>query len=48
LIGTISSNEKLDDMNYDIWHLKVQFILNESDILDLLTTSMPTPTKKDE
>ena len=40
--------EKMDDSNYDIWHLKVQFTLNEGDILDLLTTSMPALIDKDE
>ena len=48
LMGSMPSNEKLDDINYDRWHLKVQFILNEGDMLDLLTTFMPTSVDKDE
>jgi len=34
--------------NYDIWHLKVQFTLNEGDMLDHLTTSMPALADKYE
>ena len=48
LIGSLSSKENLDGSNYDAWHLKVEFILNKGDILDLLTTSMLAPTNKDE
>lgn len=33
-------NEILDGTNYDLWHMKVQFSLNEGDMLDLLMTSM--------
>ena len=47
LIG-IPSNSKLDDTNYDIWHLKVQFTINECDTLDLLVASTPVPADKDE
>jgi len=47
LIGSMSSNEKLDDTNYDVWHLKVRFTLNEGDMLDLLI-SLPVLADKDE
>ena len=46
LIGSIS--EKINASNYDLSHLKVQFIVNEGDMLDHLTVSMPAPAKKDE
>ena len=48
LIGSMPSNEKFDGLNYDIWHLKVQFTLNEGDILVLLMTSMLILVDKDE
>ena len=48
LIRSMPSNEKLDDKNYDVWLLKVQFTPNDGDMLDLLTTSMPAPTDKDD
>jgi len=48
LMGSMPSNEKLDGTNYDVWHLKVQFTLNEGDMLDLLMTSMRAPADKDD
>ena len=48
LIGSMPSNEKLDSSNYNVWHLKVYFTLNNCAILDLLTTSMPSLPDKDE
>ena len=48
MIGCMQSNDKLDGINYDIWHLKVQFTLNDGDMLDLLTSSMPALADKDE
>jgi len=48
MICCMQSNDKLDGMNYDIWHLKVQLALNDGDMLDLLTSSMPTLVEKDE
>ena len=33
MIGGMPTNEELDDTNYDIYHLKVQFLLNEVDIV---------------
>jgi len=46
--GCMQSNDKLDDTNYDVWYLKVQLALNDGDMLDLLTSSMPAPAEKDE
>jgi len=48
MISCMQSNDKLDGMNYDVWHLKVQFALNYGDMLGLLTSSMPAPADKDE
>ena len=44
----MQSNDKLDGTNYDIWHLKVQFALNDGDMLELWTSSMPASAEKDE
>jgi len=41
-------SEKLNDNNYNLWHLKVQFILNEGDMVDHLTISMSALTNKDD
>ena len=48
MIRCIQCNDKLDGTNYDVWHLKVQFSLNDGDILDLLTSSMIALADKDE
>jgi len=38
-------NEKLDATNYDLWSLKVQFLLNNGDMVEFLTASMFSPTE---
>jgi len=44
----MQSDDKLDDSNCNVWHLKVQFYLNNDNMLDLLTSSMVPPVEKDE
>lgn len=48
MIGCMQSDDKLDGSNYDVWHLKVQFYLNNDDMLDLVAASMAPPAEKDE
>ena len=36
-ISSMPINEKLDGTNYDIWSLKVQFLLNSGDMMEFLT-----------
>ena len=48
MIGCMQSNDKLDGLNYDVCHLKAQFALNDGDLLDLLTSSMPVLADKDD
>ena len=33
----------MDGDNYDIWHRKIQYILNEQEVLEILTQEMTTP-----
>jgi len=47
-ISFMQSNDKLDGSNYSVWHLKVQFSLNDGEMLNLLTSSMPTLAEKDD
>jgi len=47
MIGCMQSNDKLDG-TYNVWHLKVQFTLNDGDMLDLLTSFVPALAKKDD
>ena len=37
MLCELSSNQKLDDTNYDIFHRKIQYLLNEKDLLEDLT-----------
>ena len=48
MIGCMQSDDELDGSNYDFWHMKVQFYLNNDDMLDLLTSSKAPPAEKDE
>lgn len=43
MIGDLSTNEKLDGTNYDIWHRKIQYLLNEREVLDNLSIVMVEP-----
>ena len=47
-IGSMPVNEKLDGTNYDLWSLKVQFLLNNGDMVEFLTASMYPPVERDE
>ena len=38
--------EKLDGAKYDLCHPKVQFLVNDSDMIEPLIASMPTSTDK--
>ena len=46
--GSMPVNEKLDGTNYDLWSLKVQFLLNNGDMVEFLTSCMLPPTERDE
>ena len=47
-IGSIPVDEKLDWTNFDIWSLKIQFLLNNGDILELLMATMSASVGTDE
>lgn len=38
MIGDLSTNEKLDRSNYDIWHRKIRYLLNEREVLETLSS----------
>ncbi|GMP72425.1 hypothetical protein CsSME_00030473 [Camellia sinensis var. sinensis] len=40
VIIDLTKGEKLDKSNYDMWHQKIQHLLNEREVLDTLTTLM--------
>ena len=37
IIADLNKGDKLDGDNYDIWHRKVQFILEEQELTEVLT-----------
>ena len=43
IIADLNKGGKLDDDNYDIWHRKIQYVLNEQEIWETLTHSLSTP-----
>ena len=43
IIVDLNKGEKLDGENYDIWHPKIQYILNEQEVLETLTQEMIAP-----
>lgn len=43
IIADLNKGEKLNGTNYDIWHRKVQYLLNEQALPDHLTNIMAPP-----
>ena len=39
----LTKGEKLDEANYDIWPKKIQYLLNEQDVLETLSTTIVQP-----
>jgi len=48
MIGDLSTDEKLDGSNYNMWHRKIQFILDEREVLELLQITMSVPATEDK
>ena len=43
IITDLNKEEKLDDDKYDIYHRKIQYILDEQEVLETLTQEMTAP-----
>ena len=43
VVANLNRGEKLDGKNYDIWHHKIQYLLDELEVLETLTNSMEEP-----
>ena len=39
-VANLTKGEKLEGINYDMWHRKIQYLLNEQEVLENLTSSM--------
>ena len=48
MIRELTTNEKLDGSNYDMWRRKIQFLLEECEVLEHLKTTMSAPLTRDE
>ena len=48
MIGELSTNQKLDNTNYKIWHRKIQYLLNDKDLFEHLTVAKVPPSDKDK
>lgn len=38
VVADLNKGEKLNGSNYDMWHRKIQYLFNEQEVLDTLTT----------
>ena len=43
IIVDLNQGEKLNEKNYDIWHCKIQYVLEEQDMLKTITQPMAEP-----
>ncbi|XP_077251591.1 uncharacterized protein LOC143890792 [Tasmannia lanceolata] len=43
VVADLTNGEKLVGTNYDIWHRKIQYLLNEQDLMEHLTITMDSP-----
>ncbi|KAM7465477.1 hypothetical protein LguiB_013039 [Lonicera macranthoides] len=43
IVADLNKGEKLDGDNYDIWHRKIQYLLDEQEVLETLTQSLTPP-----
>ena len=40
IIADLNQGEKLNEKNYDVWHRKIQYVLEEQDMLKTITQPM--------
>ena len=40
IIADLNQGEKLNEKNYDVWHRKIQYVLEEQDMLEMITQPM--------
>ena len=43
IVADLNKGEKLDGDNYDIWHRKIQYILDEQEVLETFNYTMDEP-----
>ena len=48
MINELSTSQKLDVSNYDMWKWKIQYLLNERDLVEHLTVAKFPPSETDK
>ena len=43
IIADLNQKDKLNEKNYDVWHHKIQYVIEEQNILKTITQSMAEP-----
>ena len=43
IIADLNQGEKLNEKNYNVWHRKIQYVLEEQDMLETITQPMAEP-----
>ena len=43
IIANLNQGKKLNKKNYDVWHRKIQYVLEEQDMLETITQLMAEP-----
>ena len=43
VVSDLTKGKKLDGINYDMWHRKIQYLLNEQEVLETLSHCMIQP-----
>ena len=43
IVSDLNQGDKLNDKNYDLWHRKIQYVLEEQDMLKTITQLMAEP-----
>ena len=46
-IGELNTSQKLDGTNYEIWHRKIRYLLDDNDLLEHMTVAKVPPFDKD-
>ena len=43
IVADLNHGDKLNEKNYDVWHRKIQYLLEEQDMLKTITQPMDEP-----
>ena len=43
IIADLNQGDKLNDKNYNVWHRKIRYLLEEQDVLETITQPMVEP-----